>query len=1748
MADISENLFQAIDILTAKRLQGLKYDKTLLCEILDDTKAERGEYRVSDGSSTFTAYSDVTTYKNGISVYVTIPEGDYSQRKIITGKYVQDGGEYYTYIAPFDSYLDITNNFIETNIGERSLLANGATTEIPIFEWHRADDETIPKEYSRMGLKADFRTWLGYLQPVTGSYGLRIDIVSREVQTVISDEESHKNYSFYLDSSDFYGDIYNFETFYQQESVFDISAITEIQDLRITFYQSNNFYDITKTKIPTMDGGELLEDNIFLQNVYLSFGFDASQFVEDEVFLYTLDGETYDVSGASVKGKDGEIYNKNVKLLQARWVHFLSKSQAVMIDNVNDFSTDEATLHWYKYKQEDGVYDELAGDLWEEIPDTLNTFSLEVTPDIREQHEYYKLIVECPNATWVDENARLQIANLGSVTEYGVVDENGNWTTKGSLHTDRTTLQSEIAALETAIGNGTDKVGDRAVLATKKQQLTSIETSLDSFKNSVVQIWKDYNAMKKLYYSDVLTLTNETLVPSTSNLELVDGLNIIVDEGGYKGNYAIYGMTNEIMKSTDAMKTRTLEAVYKSIITKDESLNKASSICWRIPVDATMIAEPILGQDYVTETYVGTLDEETKKKYTEFDYIAMTMTVGETEVQLVDATTGELIPYEGFYWLIRKGTEVYHDDNENGEAPTSQQISVKQTYKIKKYYQQSAKNNTVYCDVIKNGFTYSAQATMTFGLHGTNGTDNTLLLQLRRYKFEGDKVVPMDLVSVVHPGQSDIMIEARLFDYNNNELQIEKVDWSMFAQGTKSALYVDTNDKLKIKYTRTQKTSSVDDYGELVEGTEDITIHCIPVVAGTPSGNDLTPFMHNIVQADVFYGDCTVGATSSSGADFENVDATGKATTKAITPQPRSVYLTAYMSIPFATSTNLIWAEIPTQIVYDSSGSKPSYYKDPIKICNANGDYVTINDCKVVHGDIAKNNAYYPTVKTTELGFSIKPLNMFFDGLSKQITLQCTVNGVGTWLQPILMIQNRWPSAVLNEWDGSLTIDEKNGTILSTMVGAGKKEEDNTFTGVLMGDVATGAQLNESHTGIYGYHHGAQSFGFKDDGSAFIGKAGKGRIEFDGNKGTIKSMSYDIDRGTGMLIDLDDGIIDMHGGYYVDEASTNDENYKKLYSSSGSRILLDVVPKENKPYFLVQATNADYQAVLNTTNDNQTRVLGDDSTLLYVGSNNYYLKTIDYTKRKSNGTGGQGMKIDLSKGSIDGYNFSLQGYCNDGSDYVGSYFELNSNGNPFFRIFYKGPTKDLAGNTIQAGSGNGLYLINVTRNKFIMQSQNWSTSEKTGLQFDMVDGKLTGYDFELVSKGGLDSSYIRLSNTNPYFVIKDTDGNTLVNISNGSYYLQSSSQRAKLDLKNASLEFNNASGGYVKMDGDGTPFFRINNGSVDLFYCTSGTYYLQSANQKAKFDLHNNTFKIEGSGSGYVEMKGSGNPFFQIHDGSGIIFHAGANSYYMKSSNYSFGGSGGLKINFSAATTANAIEGGGSGQTWYIKANGDATFNKLTIQGNAVFDGNIDVKGILNIVSPGYIQSGKDGSYYKFSSSGGEIGGWKINTDKLTSKTGNTTLYTNGRIEIEKGAGYFRMGGDTVHPEVSGLNVGSQGISLDSSAKLGWDGAETFQMSGTYLQLAGNLQITGELNTQGAIKADADIWLGDGVAIAINGGSQRAGARTIGDAITAYSDGGIASKNWVIDYVTEAIGPLQNWINNFEWPSFGGGDSGSSTT
>lgn len=108
--------------------------------------------------------------------------------------------------------------------------------------------------------------------------------------------------------------------------------------------------------------------------------------------------------------------------------------------------------------------------------------------------------------------------------------------------------------------------------------------------------------------------------------------------------------------------------------------------------------------------------------------------------------------------------------------------------------------------------------------------------------------------------------------------------------------------------------------------------------------------------------------------------------------------------------------------------------------------------------------------------------------------------------QAIVFNRNYYSSSLVNNWDGlSLSFDEENGAIMSTMIAAGTKDNNNRFTGVMMGDWSTKGDASLDMPGMYGYKNGEQTFGFKTDGTGFIGSATRGRITFDGNEAMISS-------------------------------------------------------------------------------------------------------------------------------------------------------------------------------------------------------------------------------------------------------------------------------------------------------------------------------------------------------------------------------------------------------------------------------------------------------------------------------------------------------------------------------------------------------------------------------------------------------------------------------------------------------------------
>lgn len=128
---------------------------------------------------------------------------------------------------------------------------------------------------------------------------------------------------------------------------------------------------------------------------------------------------------------------------------------------------------------------------------------------------------------------------------------------------------------------------------------------------------------------------------------------------------------------------------------------------------------------------------------------------------------------------------------------------------------------------------------------------------------------------------------------------------------------------------------------------------------------------------------------------------------------------------------------------------------------------------------------------------------------------------------PIVHFLNTYGNQSINNWDGTVLIDSENNTVLANQIIAGTKtidEEGNPkFSGVIMGKIQDDSEKEE---GIYGYKNNLNTFGLKNDGTAYFG-SGAGRITFDGENATIQGGNIDID-GDGKIDYPDSMIIDLN--------------------------------------------------------------------------------------------------------------------------------------------------------------------------------------------------------------------------------------------------------------------------------------------------------------------------------------------------------------------------------------------------------------------------------------------------------------------------------------------------------------------------------------------------------------------------------------------------------------------------------------------
>lgn len=389
MPDYGEIFCEAVEEIVRDQLRGLNYDLTQVCQVDNIDERDKGIYWVSTDAARFKAYSLVQNYEVGDTVYVTTPNNDATQQKIIIGKKIIGSQQDITYVMPFNNIKDVTGNIVSGS-KEIGRLANSNFTGHDTLIW---DSDNFETGFTRLGLQGSFRSQVG--DAVEGSYGLKLVLGVKGTT-----DEVKEVATFYLDADDMYGNPYNFDGYYPQQKVFDISALAGFDVIRLYFYQDKDFKDRDGNLINSVDSfGNPLKSNLFVNDLYICLGYDVKDVYSDGLILYSNDSIYYDETART-------------KTISWRFIQSLKDKKIKLITDADKLPGDyEVWL--FKYNPS-APYDIVAGAGWERViyneNPLVNFQNYQFTTDKTQQSIKYKAMI-IYNSRVIYESNELEFIN-----------------------------------------------------------------------------------------------------------------------------------------------------------------------------------------------------------------------------------------------------------------------------------------------------------------------------------------------------------------------------------------------------------------------------------------------------------------------------------------------------------------------------------------------------------------------------------------------------------------------------------------------------------------------------------------------------------------------------------------------------------------------------------------------------------------------------------------------------------------------------------------------------------------------------------------------------------------------------------------------------------------------------------------------------------------------------------------------------------------------------------------------------------------------------------------------------------------------------------------------------------------------------------------------------------------------------------------------------------------------------------------
>lgn len=342
----------------------------------------------------------------------------------------------------------------------------------------------------------------------------------------------------------------------------------------------------------------------------------------------------------------------------------------------------------------------------------------------------------------------------------------------------------------------------------------------------------------------------------------------------------------------------------------------------------------------------------------------------------------------------------------------------------------------------------------------------------------------------------------------------------------------------------------------------------------------------------------------------------------------------------------------------------------------------------------AKNLTLSSETKKTDFAKIVTPIYKFNgDSTTNAILIKYASN---SYIHiPIDMHLNRYGLSMLNDWDGtSIEINEEGGYILAPQMGAGKKNNRNQFTGILMGDVKDDG-ASKTQTGLFAFNNSERTFSLMaETGLCAIGKRGRSQIIIDpnadeedseGNSGAsgciysgnfFKPAALDEKTGfvksnilrdfwyryaknrenvavddyigdSGMLIDFSNGhIYFANGKFHLDPNGHMQCLEGHLTNKSKSIFYMDAKTGKVKTNVIDENTE-NYFVDLSPYRDEQGKVIKSQKYFLYCRADTKHSHEGDYSGEKVKFSVTKGGYLFSSSGNIGGFEIRDSSFTSD---------------------------------------------------------------------------------------------------------------------------------------------------------------------------------------------------------------------------------------------------------------------------------------------------------------------------------------------------------------------------------------------------------------------------------------------------------------------------------------------------------------------